>query len=121
VSRNRGEALIPDEVLVQIFARVDQVALGLAVGVLSGSGLFLATAILLIKGGERIGPTLQLINNYIPGYSVTWPGAFVGALGGLILGFVLGWTVAFIRNAMMMGYVYLNAFWGRLDRFLNDM
>jgi hypothetical protein len=121
VSRNQGEALISDEVLVQIFARIDQVALGLALGVVSGAGLFLATVSLLIKGGERVGPTLQLINNYVPGYSVTWSGALIGAAGGLVLGFIIGWAVAFVRNVMMMGYVYLNAFWGRLDRFLDDM
>ncbi len=120
MSRSRQKVLIPDKVLVQIFARIDQIALGLAVGVFSGAGLFLATAVLLLKGGVQIGPTLQLLNNYIPGYSMTWPGALAGAAGGLIVGFCAGWGVAFLRNTVIVGYLYLNAFWGRLDRFLDD-
>jgi hypothetical protein len=42
-------------------------AWGIAVGLLLGLGIFLATAFLLIKGGPNIGPHLGLIGQYLPG------------------------------------------------------
>lgn len=65
-----------------------------------GLGLFMATALLLIQGGPEVGPTLSLLNNYYPGYSVTWPGAFLGLFYGAITGGVLGWTTAMVYNTI---------------------
>jgi len=36
------------------------------------------TAWLLIRGSKDIGPHLNLLGNFFPGYAVTWPGAFIG-------------------------------------------
>ena len=63
-----------------------------------GCGLFAATAWLVIKGGPTVGPTLGLLRAYYPGYSVTWPGAFVGFAYGALTGAVLGWCVASLYN-----------------------
>ena len=52
----------------------------------------------LIKGGPTVGPTLGLLRAYYPGYSVTWPGAFVGFAYGALTGAVLGWCVATLYN-----------------------
>ena len=41
---------------------------------------------LLIKGGPVIGPHLGLIGNYLPGYTVSWQGAFVGLVEGVVRG-----------------------------------
>jgi hypothetical protein len=70
-------------------------------------GLFLATAILLLKGGEVVGPTLGLLDNYLIGYSVTWTGAFIGLFEAGVIGFVLGAIVAWTRNLGMDAYAYL--------------
>ena len=64
------------------------------------TGLFLATALLLVQGGEDVGQHLARLSWYLPGYSVTWPGAFLGALYGLILGAGTGWLTAFVYNTV---------------------
>ena len=40
-------------------------------------GLFIATNWLVIKGGERVGPHLQLLSQYFIGYRVTFLGSFI--------------------------------------------
>jgi len=50
---------------------LDSVALGITLGLVSGFGLFLATALLLSKEGEVIGPNLSLISYYFWGFKVT--------------------------------------------------
>lgn len=85
--------------------------MSVAFAVLGASGLFVATSWLLIRGGEQrgeeevIGPHLALLGNFYPGYTVSWPGAFVGALyAGItaaLAGYCLGWvynTVALRRH-----------------------
>src|SRR5215469_8062603 len=60
-----------DEAVAQVFLRIDRVALGLSMGVLGGLGLFFATLFLVLAGGPVVGPTLGLLAQYFPGYSVT--------------------------------------------------
>jgi|SRR6185436_8161748 len=110
----------PEKVLLQFFARLDAIAFGLAVGVVSGVGIFAATAILLLKGGDHIGQNLQLLGQYLPGYSVSWPGSLIGLVDGSVGGFVTGWAIAFLRNSVLATYIYACAFWTRLNRFLDD-
>jgi hypothetical protein len=73
-------------------------AMAIVFGVLVGLGLFLATAWLLIRGGPQIGPTLSLLGNYFPGYSVTWPGSVIGFGYGVLLGSAVGWSLARLYN-----------------------
>ncbi len=82
-------------------ARLRASAMAVVFGLTSGTGLFVATAWLVIRGGSRVGPTLGLLRNYFPGYSVTWPGAFVGFFYAAVLGAVVGWSVAFIYNRIV--------------------
>lgn len=63
-----------------------------------GTGLFLATAWLLVRRGIDVGLHLSLLNNYFPGYSVTWPGAFIGLVYGALVGAVIGWSLAWVYN-----------------------
>ena len=56
-------------------ARLRAGILAIVFGMVGGTGLFVATAWLLIKGGPNVGATLGLLGNYLPGYAVTWPGA----------------------------------------------
>jgi protoporphyrinogen oxidase len=90
-----------EEALARIFTRLDRVAFGLALGTVAAMALGLATLWLVIKGGPVVGPNLQLLRQYFPGYRVTLPGSFVGFIYAFAGGFVGGWLYAFLRNAMM--------------------
>jgi hypothetical protein len=94
-----------DRLVLETFARLDKTALGIAAGCVVAGIIFAATVILLLKGGSRIGPTLALLRQFFPGYSVTWRGSLIGALYGFGTGFVLGWTVALLRNAVTSAYL----------------
>src|SRR5213594_1509531 len=61
--------------LARVFLRLDRLAFGLSLGITSGLLLFLATIILVLKGGWVVGPNLQLLSQYFPGYSVTPSGS----------------------------------------------
>jgi hypothetical protein len=81
-------------------ARLRAGILAIVFGMVGGAGLFVATAWLLIKGGVNVGVTLGLLGNYLPGYSVTWPGAVVGLLYGAAIGAAMGWTLARVYNRL---------------------
>ena len=102
------------------FARIDAIAMGSALGLLLGGGLFLATALLLIRQGPVVGPHLSLLSQFIPGYRVSWGGSFLGLAFGLLGGFVGGWLAATFRNLLVQTYLYLVRFWASLNRFLDD-
>ncbi|HWP48945.1 MAG TPA: FAD-dependent oxidoreductase [Candidatus Limnocylindrales bacterium] len=97
----------PDEIIEAVFAKLDPLALGTAVGIVSGLSLFLATIILLLKGGSVIGPNLSLLRHYFPGFRVTWSGAFVGLVEAGVGGFTLGYLIAWLRNWGMRAYAFL--------------
>ena len=102
-----GDRLVPrrlevDHVMRAIekaYARYDAKALGVALGAVIGVGLFLATAVLLLKGGEDVGANLSLLGNFFLGFEVTWRGAFVGLVEGGVGGFLFGFLLAKAINA----------------------
>jgi len=104
-----GDPLVPErvdvdprtELLQEAFARYDALALGAAFGAMLGLGLFLATAILLLKGGDQVGPNLALLAQYFIGYKVTWAGAVVGLAEGSTAGLVIGYVLARLINAVV--------------------
>jgi hypothetical protein len=108
--RAEAELLSPDVVesiegaLATVFLKLDRVAFGLSLGTLSGLALFLATLILVLKGGDVVGPRLALLSQYLPGYTVSAEGSFVGLFYGFIAGFSGGWSFAFLRNAAVFLY-----------------
>jgi ABC-type dipeptide/oligopeptide/nickel transport system permease subunit len=73
-------------------------AQGIALGTVLGLGIFLATNFLVLKGGDRVGPHLQLLSQYFIGFRVTFVGSLVGAAYGFVLGYVLGNVNARIYN-----------------------
>lgn len=109
----RGETEIPapdvaeliEGALSQIFAKLDRVSFGLSLGTVAGLVIFLATLILVFKGGGVVGPKLQLLSQYFPGYTVTAYGSLVGLFYGFITGFSSGWGFALLRNATMFLYM----------------
>lgn len=120
ISKNKTSAI--DKLLIETVARIDCTTLGLAVGILFGAGIFIATNFLVLKGGERVGPTLLLLNHYFYGFSVTFGGSFVGLTYGFISGFTLGWLIAFLRNCIVKIYLHYIKFKGRvasLSKFLD--
>lgn len=86
------------EVLRRAVARLRTGIVAVVFGMVCGAGLFVATAWLLLRGGVDVGKTLNLLGNFFPGYSVTWPGAFVGLLYGGLFGSVVGSATAWIYN-----------------------
>lgn len=87
-----------DELLKIAVIRLRSRVLAMVSAMLGGTGLFVATAWLVLRGGHNVGLHLGLLGNYLPGYTVTWPGAFLGFLYGALIGAVLGWSVAQIYN-----------------------
>jgi hypothetical protein len=78
----------------------------------------------VFKGGDVVGPTLRLLRNYFPGYSVSPAGSLMGLTYGFVSGFVGGWTFAFLRNATMFLYlasIQRKAQRGLLRRFFDYM
>ncbi|GKS58410.1 hypothetical protein YTPLAS18_19370 [Nitrospira sp.] len=82
-------------------ARIQTEVLAVVCAMLGGIGLFLLTAVLLIKGGQNVGSHLQLLSNYFPGYAVSWPGSLLGLLYGALAGGVAGWLVGAIYNKVV--------------------
>ncbi len=78
--------------------RLNAQAWGVSFGMLLGIGLFVATAVLVMKGGENVGAHLSLLSVYFPGYRVTWPGAFIGFVYAFVLGYALGRLIGTIYN-----------------------
>ena len=85
-------------------ARLRASVMAVTFAVAGGVGLFVATAWLIIEGAvtgaREVGPTLGLLANYFPGYSVTWGGAFVGMFYGALAGAVAGYVLAFVYNGV---------------------
>lgn len=106
--------------LMAAFARMDVVALAVAMGVVGAVGLFLMTAVLLFKGaapGTHVGPHLGLLGIYLPGYSVSWPGSVIGAAYAFVAGAVVGfvWAVAWnLTHYLYIILVVVRAHWWRL-------
>lgn len=86
----------------QAIARLRASVMAVTFGIAGGIGLFVATAWLVLRGptggAEVVGPTLGLLNNYFPGYSVTWGGAALGFLYGVFVGAVVGYILAWVYN-----------------------
>ena len=79
-------------------ARLHAGILAFVLGLTCGFGLFAMTVWLLIKGGPDVGQHLQLLSQYLIGYSVTFGGAIVGFFYGVLIGGIVGWTIGFVYN-----------------------
>ncbi len=88
---------IEELVLVRL-ARLNALIIGLMCGILSGSIVLILTIVLVIKGGEVVGPHLGLLGQLFIGYEVTWVGSIIGFLYGLVTGFAAGYFFARLYN-----------------------
>jgi hypothetical protein len=87
-----------DTQIQRTILRINARAWGVAFGLLFGGGLFLATNILVLKGGENVGQHLGLLRAYFPGYQVTLLGSFVGFVYAFVLGYAVGRLVGIVYN-----------------------
>jgi hypothetical protein len=73
-------------------------AVGLALGLVCGLGIFVLTNWLVIKGGNRVGPHLSLLSQYFFGYRVTFLGSLIGFAYGFAVGTISGALISWIYN-----------------------
>lgn len=84
--------------LESAMSRLRASVMAVVFGLVGGGGLFLATAWLLLRGGDPVGPHLALLGNYFPGFEVTWGGSLVGFAYGALVGAAGGWSLAWLYN-----------------------
>lgn len=78
--------------------RLNTIVTAFAFGLMSGTAVWLATVVLVARGGEDVGTHLSLLSVFFAGYSVTWSGAWIGLAWGFVYGGLSGgilyWTYA---------------------------
>jgi len=93
--------------LLKAAIRMNMIVMGIAFGLLGGGILWLSTVVLLLRGGHDVGPHLSLLSVFLPGYSVTWSGAWIGLAWGFIFGglsgAVLYWSYASTLRERLTG------------------
>jgi hypothetical protein len=75
--------------------------LGLALGLVLGFAIFIATNWLVLKGGSPVGPHLQLLSHFFLGYRVSFVGSLIGFAYGFALGTFAGALLAWIYNKIV--------------------
>src|SRR5262245_41466620 len=81
-------------------------AFGTATGTAAALVVFLATAIFLLRHPQP-ALDLDLLTQFLSWYSVSWKGGVLGALQAWIAGFVAGWFLAFTRNLVLAGMLFV--------------
>ena len=107
---------LPEPVMLA-FAPLHKRALGVAIGTVTGLGLWIVTLALVIKGGYPVGPRLALVGQYFPGYSVTFAGSFVGLLWGFVTGFLVGGFFALLHNFMIWAWLVVIRSRAEMDQY----
>jgi hypothetical protein len=89
-----------ERVIRKRIMRIHEQGWGIAFGMIAGLGLFLATNILVLRGGAVVGPRLGLLALYFPGYRVTFIGSLVGFVYAFVGGYAVGRGIATIYNRL---------------------
>jgi hypothetical protein len=87
-----------DTELQRTLYRLNARAWGIAFGLTLGLGLFLATNVLVLKGGDVVGPNLGLLGIYLPGYSVSFLGSLIGFVYMFVIGYGFGRLIGEVYN-----------------------
>ena len=90
-----------DMALRQAVLRLNARAWGIALGLLLGGGLFVATNFLILKGGDPVGPHLALLSVFLPGYRVTFVGSLIGFVYLFVIGYALGRLIGMMYNRLV--------------------
>ena len=92
------EQIEAERLLESTLRRMNARVLGLTFGAVAATALFVATMVLVTRGGPNVGAHLQLLRYYMPFYEVTFVGSFIGAVWGFIYGFVAGLILSRVYN-----------------------
>lgn len=87
-------------IVTTVITQAHEQSWGIAVGLLLGLGLLTATVVLVLKGGDPVGPHLSLLGAYLPGYSVTFVGSLVGFVYMFVIGYGIGRSVVTLYNRL---------------------
>jgi len=111
----RSDGVLEEEMienLTVVFQRLDPIAFGFSTGTIAGFFIFFTTLIMVLVNGPYSSPHLQLLANFIPGYTVSIGGGIVGMLFLFFLGFFFGWAAGYLRNLAVFlsaWFIYRNA------------
>jgi tetrahydromethanopterin S-methyltransferase subunit F len=95
-----------ERTLALAFARIHKEALGIAFGCVLALVLVLVTlAALTLDQGHQV--PVELLAQYFAGYDRSPAGLVVAGAWGFFVGFVAGWFFAFVRNAVLAGWLLL--------------
>ena len=89
-----------EQALRRVMLRINEQGWGIAIGMVLGLGLFIATNLLIIRGGDNVGQHLSLLGVYFPGYSVTFLGSLIGFVYAFVLGYGIGRTIGVVYNSL---------------------
>jgi hypothetical protein len=90
-----------EELIKHAVIRLNGNVLGFVMGTLLALGIFVATNWLVIKGGEVVGPHMQLLDQFFWGYTVTFAGSFIGAAYAFVTGYIAGLLIGWVYNAVL--------------------
>ena len=90
-----------DTELQHALLRLNARAWGIAFGLLLGGGLFIATVVLVMRGGENVGQHLGLLRVFFPGYSISYAGAIIGFIYAFVVGYAFGRLVGSAYNFLV--------------------
>jgi len=90
-----------EQELNEVILRLNGRAWGIAAGLLLGGGLFLATVVLVLRGGPNAGQHLGLLRVFFPGYQVSFVGAIIGFIYAFVVGYALGRLVGGVYNRLV--------------------
>ena len=88
------------QVLRKTILEINEQGWGIALGFILGFGLFVATNVLVLKGGSHVGFHLGLLHVYFPGYRVTFIGSLIGFVYAFVVGYGIGATIVTIYNRL---------------------
>jgi hypothetical protein len=87
-----------ERVVLTRLLRVNAVVSGVVTGILAGLIVFIATNLLILKGGKVVGPHLALLGQFFIGYRVTFVGSLIGFGYAFVWGFLAGYFIARMYN-----------------------
>jgi len=90
-----------DETIKHALLRLNARAWGIGMGFLLAVVLFLATNVLVLRGGQNVGQHLGLLSIYLPGYSVSFIGSLIGFVYAFVGGYALGRIIGGVYNRLV--------------------
>jgi hypothetical protein len=93
--------VLTEEMVRDVFARYDALALGVSLGSVAGLALAVPTIIQLVKHRDSSSSLLSLLDNYLIGFELTWLGVLIGMVEMFAVGFLYGYVLAKAINLLV--------------------